>query len=1271
MGRSGVIRVHALDNPFSRKIKVFEMEAGVSASIAVARVWDAVGWAPGENVVASIRSGRLTGDQVDLELADETDLILFPAPGAGVTVGAVVVQIIIALVAAAISYLLAPKPKAAPQDRGEDTSPTYQFEIATEYRAGLVIPVVLGEHDIGGTMISTQVRSLTATSGPSRMGVEHVFAILVLAQGPINAIGGVKNSLNRLGGISGMFPKGGTLPSNIRVNGNRMDPTAKFPGIVAYTRLGNVNQSAIPDFPANAATTELVNEFLDGKGDEAIYTISNPSSLPIKELQIIVFFPGGCFYLDGNAAAQQFVCKIRVDWRKVGATLWTRLFPSPTGEVDLGKFNTARTRQPYAVTLTGTFLPSGVPTTGIEVRVQRTTATNEGGISSASSSLKWRQVVYQVEGDLEYPGSAVFGMILETGESIGGSRANYVNRVQGSLVRVWDRSINAGLPSGYWEDGLMVSAPRAGAGWYWDVPTDAYGAIWSYPPGQNPAWLAVELLTNQRWGLGRWITDDQVDWQAFRDWADWCDRSILTGSVNEAGQQCDFVLDASTPAWEALIRICSTGRAVPCLLGNKYSVRYNYDAAHGRGTNVVPKKAAVQLFTSANVRDLQVLFRNPRSRPAVYVLQILNRDKDYTHETMSVDDPDGEFNDPASSTALQFRKETREAFGVTRRSQAIRDTLFDHKANYLIRSEVSFVAGPESLAATLGDLILVQHDWLRPYDTNANGWRTFQASSGAAIYLDHAVTLLSSVQYSVSFKEKDGTLGTVRVVTSTAGAFGVGTAIPLVNPINVKKGAVCVFGVEDEITKTYEIRSISLQQDLTRRVVAHEHYPEVHADPNVGANLEFGGPDGDESPYVPAQSNQTDDNNQDFPVPLGVLVRRTQVQGQHEVSYTGDPTFSSRPCRIYLRAAGESVTDEEQVALLLPAYADASLDGGAVPTDIAIGWTLLGETAAGGTLLTQGLISTQKYDFSLTQPSLLGAWPPPDLGQIVSDVTIDEFPIDQPKPPTHLYVQQTHEGNLLQWEHAESADVMYYEVRETDATTVRWLGAQVVARTTQQFVTVPPAMGTKYAVRARSRWGQWSELATIAAPAGAPQNELDSGATFGAWTAVDLDGSAGAGYSLSATKWYGTATATLTLGYTAEARVLVRVHSYWEDIKTTLEDLDFTTDSGEAVWWLLEGREASPDQPGCNFEIGLDDAAFVGRTLDDPIFEDMTVGGTKGQVGDHAAVKIFANYDSGGWEPYQPRRRVFNSVQIQLRLYRVSDQYQVYTGALTALAYVR
>lgn len=1263
-----MIRVHALQNPFSSTIYQCEVKPGLSAAAIVQRLWEDLGWQPGETIVGATSAGRLDAQQIHEPLEDGTDLVLFPSPG-GITVGAVIVQIIIAVVIAAIAYALAPKPKDAPQDRGEDTSPTYQFEIATEYRAGLVIPVVLGRHDVGGTMISTQVRSLTATSGPSRMGVEHVFAILALAQGPINRIGGTWGDQDRLGGISGMFPKGGTLPSDIRVNGNRMDPTATWPGIVAYTRTGSLNQTAIPDFPANASTTELVNEFLNNKGDQHIYTITNASGLPIATMQFILFFPGGCYYLDGNAQAQKFVCKVIPEFRPVGSVNWRRLFPGPEPEIDIGLYNSARTRQPFAVTLEGNLNPP--VETAIEVRIRRTTAPNEGGLGNAVSSLKWRQVVYQIAEELQYPGMALEGLILETGESIGGSRANYVNRIEGSTVRVWDRNVNQGLPSGFWEDGEMIPQIGEVYGWYWDVIPVAwsYGGIWTYPPGMNPAWQAVELLTNQHWGLGRWISDDHIDWQAFRDWADWCDRDVLTGAVNEAGNQCNLVLDSATPAWEALIRICSAGRAVPCLLGNKYSVRYNYDAAHGRGTNSIPQKSAVQLFSDANTEGLQVRFLNPRARPAVYLLQILNEEKDFIHETIPVEDPDGEFNDPASPTAIEFRKETRDAFGITRRSQAIREALFDHKANSLIKSEVTFLAGPEALAATLGDLILVQHHWLRPYDTDADGWRAYQASSGNIVYLDHQIVLVASKQYQIAYRGKNGSIGTALVAAATAGTFAIGSSIPLQSVVNIDKGAPVVFGEENAITKTYEIRDISLTQELKRKVVAHEHHAAVHADPNVGADLEFGGDEDDESLFVPEQSRQYNTNDQDFPTPLGIQVRKTKNAGEHEVSIVGDPSYTIRPCRIFSRVAGEAVSDAEQARLFgAEAYAAIGMEDGSPPTTVAVGWSLLGETLAGAPLLTHGLLSTESYDFAVVQPSLLGAWPPPDTGEIIEDVAVDEFPVDRPHPPTHLYVQQVFEGNLLQWEQAEGAEVAYYEIRETDATTVRWLGAQVVGRTTQQMIELPPATGTLYAVRARSRWGQWSDLATIAAP-GAPENETDSGAVFAVPSTVNLDG--GGGYSLSSGKWYGTATSTISLGYTAEARLLLSVHTYWEDITTTLEDLDFTMDSGEACWWMLEGREASLERPGCIFEMGLDDAEFVGKTLEDPIFDGMGVGGTKGQAGEHAAVRIFVNYDAGGWEPYTPRRRVFNSAQVQLRFYRESEQYQAYSGTLSAKIYLR
>src|SRR5690606_6377672 len=114
---------------------------------------------------------------------------------------------------------------------------------------------------------------------------------------------------------------------------------------------------------------------------------------------------------------------------------------------------------------------------------------------------------------------------------------NITARCDLALVRVWDE-----------ENGW---SPRC-----WDVPAAPFDFN-TYPPGRNPAWCLLDYLL-ARWGLGRWLTEADIDLPAFRRWAVFCDQDPNPGDPwGEASFTIDIVGDQPRPAWEWVLTFCS------------------------------------------------------------------------------------------------------------------------------------------------------------------------------------------------------------------------------------------------------------------------------------------------------------------------------------------------------------------------------------------------------------------------------------------------------------------------------------------------------------------------------------------------------------------------------------------------------------------------------------------------------------------------------------------------------------------------------------------
>ena len=96
-----------------------------------------------------------------------------------------------------------------------------------------------------------------------------------------------------------------------------------------------------------------------------------------------------------------------------------------------------------------------------------------------------------------YPATAVASVNVEADEQVNNQQPAITFLVKGKLVNTWDGAVDAsGNPS-------LVEA-------------------WT----RNPAWIAADLLTSERYGLGSELTPDAIDWPSFLSWARFCDEGV-------------------------------------------------------------------------------------------------------------------------------------------------------------------------------------------------------------------------------------------------------------------------------------------------------------------------------------------------------------------------------------------------------------------------------------------------------------------------------------------------------------------------------------------------------------------------------------------------------------------------------------------------------------------------------------------------------------------------------------------------------------------------
>ncbi len=1156
---------------------------------------------PAQGLAIAVNGRRVADDDLDAPLPDEADVIV-AADVAGVEL--LTFALVSALVSTAISYVASllmpgPKPPGVPQERGDESSPTYAWDqITTSFGQGGLVPFVYGRHAVGGQVIYTDVFA-SAQSGTQR---ELLRLVLALSEGWCFRIGDtIIREWNGLGGFAG-DPPGSAIPSGIAINGNLLDHTNLLPGARVWTRPGNLNQTPLPSNPFRGATATIaIGEALNDDNAEAIYTW--PGTDPVASLAITMAFPGGIYAQDNQGNLVAAPVQFSVSWRPQGTTSWRPLY-RPTTTLPLGTVTFgAAPRQGATVESFGADLQIGAaPVEQVfEVRVRRLPRATLPAGTQAVDGATWRSVGFNIAQTFAYPRVALLGLELLATGRLQGALPQVRVQLDGIMVNVWDQSL----------------------GWSplcWDVPPAPFNWM-TYPPGRNPAWIALHWLLSP-WGLGKWISSADIDLAAFRRWSIFCDQDPNPGNPwGEAAFTCDLVGDSPRPAWEVLLAICATGRAKPLMVGRKISVVYQFRDAHSDALVSVPAKAPVQLFTSSNCTDLTVEWLPKNARPTAFQFQFLNEAKSWAQDVLIVEDDEGSLNSPNSLGADQWRPEVVQVYGQTREGQLRRQGVLMHRLNRLVRRKVTFRTGPWALAATVGDLIEVEHEVLRPFAA-AVPMSCVVRTGGTAtttIVVDHVVTG-SGLQVVVRDPDGEPQRAAVSSLTPVAG----GTQLNLAAAVTCAAGAPAVVGQVDQLTEVYEIASIALTEDVERQVVALQWVPEVYDPLDPGA----GGTESASQAQRPGSPPAATD--------LRVVPQR---DGTQLVTWQRPPGREAASCRVWVQ-------------------------------DPAVGvWLFIDETRR-GELRVGSLSPWRTYLVAVSVADQFGVHAAPeDSAQL--EVVAEEFPPVAPPPARRLQATPTPDGLLFAWPEMGFQDLAYYELRagaDWGAATVLWRG--LVAEVALRW---PRAAGT-YQVAPRARSGLYGrparlQVASVWTPPGLTQvgtrDEL-SGAPTGTLTGLTYSGGT---LVLSSGVHQGTyETLELELTTVTSCYWQVRWDSEERDA-TTADEWTFLPGSGEAAWRTANTRPPSPGLPGIDPLEIADDLVVTAEDLPDT----MLAGVDAGEVGQHTWCRVESRYHDGSswgaWAPHQDGVVTACRIQVRVILGRRSATYARTITELQIFAY--
>ena len=231
--------------------------------------------------------------------------------------------------------------------------------------------------------------------------------------------------------------------------------------------------------------------------------------------------------------------------------------------------------------------------------------------------------------------------------------------------------------NGDWDGRFSDEYHPSGNGLYW---TD------------NPIWCYYDLLTNRRYGLGKYIPNANVDKWSLYQISQYCDTIVEDGYGGyEPRFTCNVIINDFSDAFTLLNDFASIFRGM-----SYYANGSIYAIAD------MPKDPYV-LFTNSNVEngDFNYSSSSKKTRNTVAVIRY-NDMSNFSKPTVEyVEDPDG-------VRKYGIRKVEITAFGCTSQGQAYRLGKWALASEQIETETVDFVAGLESLYLKPGDIIKIQ-----------------------------------------------------------------------------------------------------------------------------------------------------------------------------------------------------------------------------------------------------------------------------------------------------------------------------------------------------------------------------------------------------------------------------------------------------------------------------------------------------------------------------------------------------------------------------------
>ncbi|HCA8529898.1 TPA: DUF1983 domain-containing protein [Klebsiella variicola] len=300
---------------------------------------------------------------------------------------------------------------------------------------------------------------------------------------------------------------------------------------------------------------------------------------------------------------------------------------------------------------------------------------------------------------------------------------NYPNSVLVGL-KVNSEQFGSSMPSrSYLIRGIKIRVPSN-----YDENTNTYNGVWDGTfkllSSSNPAWILFDLLTNARYGLGKFVSESMIDLGQLYQIGRYCDEEVDDGF---GGKEKRFAINTQITsrqdAYRLIQDIAGAFRGMVFWAGGMVNIMQDSPSD------------PVMLFTNANVKDGLFTYKGSarKDRPSVALITYNNKQDGYKQNVEYVEDQE-------AMARYGERKTEAVAFGCTSRGQAHRVGLWLLYTARMESDMITFTAGLDASFLMPGETVLIQNKY-RAGKRNSGRIVSFTKNS---ITLDAPVSLKKS-----------------------------------------------------------------------------------------------------------------------------------------------------------------------------------------------------------------------------------------------------------------------------------------------------------------------------------------------------------------------------------------------------------------------------------------------------------------------------------------------------------------------------------------------